>query len=156
MVLGHGLDLGAGLEAVRPWLLLAFNGGLLTIAAKLYVDNRRLRLAEKTRSEEFQLEVSADGRNNLQFVIDNLVAELKRQGVAHAECQATVAAQAKKMDELHDENRAQGSKLDGLCRQFIAFSESVGRAIPPGNWSPEIAHMMQQLDLLARAARDNG
>lgn len=140
-------DLGSGLEAIRPWITTAFIGSILALVVKLYIDRRKLLLAEKTRDQNFQLEVNADGRTNLQFVIDNLVAELERQAAAHSRCENEVAG-------LRDENRAQGNKLDGLARQFIAFSESVGRAIPPGNWSPEITIMMQQLDALGKAARD--
>jgi hypothetical protein len=147
-------DLSTGLEQIRPWLLLAFNGGLLTIAAKLYVDRRTLMLAEKSRGESFQLKVSADGRNNLQFIIDNLVRDItaqreqtEAQATAHAHCQEQLSA-------MLTDNRGLESKLDGICRQFIAFSESVGRAIPPGNRSPEINNMMEQLAALAAVARD--
>lgn len=142
-----GFDLSAGLESIRPWLTTAFIGSILALIAKLYVDNRRLKLAEKSRAQDFQLEVSADGRSNLQFIIDNLVRDIGAQRkategatVAHGRCES--------------ELRGVRQTLDGLCRQFIAFSESVGRAIPPGTQSPEIEGMLNQLAILAQAARD--
>lgn len=149
-----GFDLSSGLESIRPWLTTAFIGSILALVAKLYVDNRRLKLTEKSRSQNFQLQMSADGRSNLQFIIDNLVRDIEAQrhatqaqATAHGKCQ-------EELDAIREEHRAQSRQLEGLCRQFIAFSESVGRAIPPGTWSPEITAMMGQLDALAEAARN--
>lgn len=141
------------LEIVRPWLTTGFIAGILAILARLYVENRRLRLAEKTRDQDYRLQVSDDGRNNLQFVIDNLVRDITAQREATAEQADAHERCEKELRELRDENRGQGKKLDGLSAQFISFQRSVAQAIPPGNWSPEISHMMGQLDALAAVAR---
>jgi len=125
-------------EAVRPWLSTAFIGSILAIVVKLYVDNRRLKLAEKSRAEDFQLEVSADGRTNLQFVIDNLVRDITAQREATATVTTAHAHCQEELQSVRD-------TLTGLQRQFINFQMTVGRAIPPGDWSPEISRMMDDL-----------
>lgn len=142
------------LEMVRPWLSTAFIGSILALMVKLFLDNRKLRLAEKSRDQDFQLEVSADGRTNLQFVIDNLVRDIASQRDATAAANALHASCQEELSKLRDANHSQGTKLDGLSRQFLQFADSVGRAIPPGNWSPEVTDMMRQLKDLGRAASD--
>lgn len=138
------MDLGSGLELLRPWMTTGFIGGILALVVKLYVDNRKLRLAEKSREQDFQLEVSADGRSNLQFVIDNLVRDISAQRDAHRDCE-------ERLIKMTDSYRAQGKRLDGIERQFIAFQLDVGRAIPPGDRTPVLAELLRQhADLEAR------
>lgn len=146
--------LGEAIETIRPWVTTGGVLGLLGLAVKLYLDNRKLRLQAEKRAQEYQLEVSADGRTNLQFIIDNLRRDTERAdtraeaaAVAHAACE-------KELDLVRDEGRRTRDRLDGLARQFVAFTDSVASGIPPGNWSPEITHMMDQLKDLGRIARD--
>lgn len=144
------MDWGAAFEAIRPWLLLAFNGGLLTIAAKLYVDNRGLRLKEQTRAQEYTLEVSADGRSNLQFIIDNLRRDTERADERAAAAEARAAAAEAAHRACEDESRAQGVKLDGVVRQFIHFQLTYAENIPIAERSPVIADLRRQFDELAQ------
>lgn len=143
------MDWGAALEAVRPWLTTGAIVGILGIIAKLYIDNRRLRLAETERSQEFQLEISADGRSNLQFVIDNLVRDIASQreaaaaqAAAHDRCQHELTA-------LRGDYTEQGRKLDGVVRQFLQFQLSGASALPPGERTPMLAELRRQFDDLA-------
>jgi hypothetical protein len=135
------MDFTAGLEAIRPWMSTGFIGGILAIVVKLFVDNRRLRLAEQTRAQSYQLEVSADGRTNLQFIIDNLVRDITAQRTAHEECQ----------DELRSvrvAHRNLEGRHDGLQRQFVNYQLAVARGIPADVRSPEINAMMKTLEAL--------
>jgi hypothetical protein len=141
---------------IFEWIRTFGSLGLLALATKFYLDLRRVRANETERDQNYQLEVSADGRSNLQFIIDNLKRDIEDQ-------RAATDVQAKAHERCEDElravrvdNRSQGMKLDGLSRQFIAFSESVGQAIPPENRSPAINAMMKKLEELAVAARDSG
>lgn len=143
------MDLASGFEFVRPWLSTAFLGSILAIIAKLYIDNRRLRLQETERAHDFQLEVSADGRSNLQFIIDNLVRDIASQREATA---AAMEAHSRCETELrgaYSEVRRIGKHLDGVQRQFINYQLTVARAIPPGDRSPEINVMLTRLETLA-------
>lgn len=144
------MDLAGGLEALRPWLSTAFIGSILALLVKLYIDNRKLRLAEKTREQDFQLEVSADGRSNLQFVIDNLVRDITAQREAHQDCE-------ERLTKVTESYRQQEKKLDGIERQFIAFQLDVGRAIPPADRTPVLNEIFRQHgELAARKGRKNG
>lgn len=156
-----GGGLAGAIETIRPWVSTGGILGLLGLAVKLYLDNRGLRLQAEKRAQEYTLEVSADGRTNLQFIIDNLRADIGRADerankadtragaaeLAHAACE-------KELDSVRDVGRATRDKLEGLARQFVNFADSVAMGIPPGNWSPEITNMMQQLAGLGRIARD--
>lgn len=153
--------LADAIETIRPWVSTSFIGAILALLVKLYLDNRKLRLQAEKRAQEYTLEVSADGRTNLQFIIDNLRADIGRADerankadtragaaeLAHAACE-------NELDRVRDEGRRTRDKLDGLARQFVAFADSVASGIPPGNRSPAITGMMQQLADLGRTARD--
>lgn len=129
------LNLGTGLEMLRPWITTGGILALLGIVAKLYVDNRRLRLEETTGDRKYQLEVSEDGRSNLQFIINNLRDDIKATREAHTICE-------ERLRELNE-------KHDGLQRQFIAYQVTVARAIPPDLRSPAVNAVLSQLDDLA-------
>lgn len=153
--------LGGAIEALRPWISTGGILGLLTFAAKLYLDNRKLRLQAEKRAQEYQLEVSADGRSNLQFIIDNLRRDIDRadRRATAAETRASAAEKAhgaceQELDRVRDEGRGTRDRLEGLARQFVAFADSVAAGIPPGTWSPEMTNMMDQLKGLGRIARD--
>lgn len=144
------MDLINGLELLRPWLSTAFIGSILALLVKLYVDNRKLRLAERSREQDFQLEVSADGRTNLQFVIDNLVRDIEAQRVAHQDCED-------RLTKVTQDYRQQGKRLDGIERQFIAFQLDIGRAIPPGDRTPVLHDILRQYEeLAARKGKSDG
>lgn len=136
------------LEVVRPWLTTGFIAGILGIAVKLYVDNRKLRLAEKARDQNFHLEISADGRTNLQFIIDNLVRDITSQREAHDKCENRLSA-------LAERYRVQEERLNGLSRQFITYQLEVGRAIPPENRTPVLESLLKQYDDLKRRDEDD-
>lgn len=136
------MDWGAGFEAIRPWLTTGFIGGILALVVKLYVDNRRLRLDEQIRAQDYTLEVSADGRTNLQFVIDNLVRDITAQREAHADCQTELTGAKERIRSLEHHH-------DGLQRQFVQYQITVARAIPPNERSPEIDAMLLLLEDLA-------
>ncbi len=136
------MDPASGLEVLRPWLSTAFIGSILALLVKLYIDNRKLRLAEKERANSFQLEVSADGRSNLQFVIDNLVRDITAQRDAHQDCE-------ERLEKVTENYRQQGKRLDGIERQFIAFQLDIGRAIPPADRTPVLNDILRQYDEIA-------
>jgi hypothetical protein len=136
------MDIGAGLEAIRPWLSTGFIGGILAIIVKLFIDNRRLRLAEKSRDQDYKLEVSADGRTNLQFIIDNLVRDITAQREAHEECQTDLR-------QVRHNFRRLERRHEGLQRQFVNYQLAVARAIPPSDRSPEITAMLTRLEAVA-------
>lgn len=140
------MSLGSALELLRPWMTTGFIGAILTLLVKLYIDNRKLRLAEKSREQDFQLEVSVDGRSNLQFVIDNLVRDITAQREAHQDCE-------KRLEKVSESYRAQGKRLDGIERQFIAFQLDVGRAIPPGDRTPVLRDVLRQYEELEAQTR---
>lgn len=144
------MDWAAAFETIRPWLSTTFIAGILGIMVKLYVDNRRLRLQEETRAQEYTLEVSADGRSNLQFIIDNLRRDTERadKRAAAAEARALAAETAHRACE--DESRAQGMKLDGVVRQFIHFQLNYAESIPIAERSPVLADLRRQFDELAQ------
>lgn len=131
------MDLVAGLDLIRPWMTTGFIAGILGIAVKLFVDNRRLRLAEVARDQDFQLKMSGDGRTNLQFIIDNLVRDITSQREEHAKCEA-------ELNILKESSRKQEQKLDGLSRQLIAYQLEVGRAIPPELRTPVLEELLRQ------------
>lgn len=167
MNIGSG-GLGGAIETVRPWLTTGFIGSILALLVKLYTDNRKLRMQAEKRAQEYQLEVTADGRSNLQFIIDNLRRDIERADgrssaaearAASAEERASKAETAHQtceetLDQMHEERRQDRNRLDGLARQFVQFADSVSQGIPPGNWSPEITHMVDQLQRLGRIARE--
>jgi hypothetical protein len=147
------MDWGNALELIRPWMTTGFIAGILGIAVKLYVDNRRLKLAEKARDQDFQLEISADGRTNLQFVIDNLVRDITAQREAHERCEGELQRMREAGRERDENYRKQSKKLDGIERQFIAYQLEVGRAIPPEHRTPVLDSLLKQHDRLARGGR---
>jgi hypothetical protein len=99
-------------------------------------------LAEKTRDQDFQLKVSGDGRTNLQFIIDNLVRDIKAQRDAHEDCQGELQQQRRNF-------RALERRHDGLQRQFVNYQITVARTIPLGERSPEVNAMLAHLEALA-------
>lgn len=139
------MDLGAGFEAIRPWLSTAFLGGILSLIVKLYLDNRKLRLAEKGRDQDYQLEVSADGRTNLQFIIDNLVRDIQAQRKAHDDCQS-------ELERVRTAHHELETRHNGLQLQFVNYQITVARGIPPEARSAEITAMLKTLeDLVAES-----
>lgn len=135
------MDFGSALELLRPWVTTGAIVGILGIFVKLAVDNRKLRLAEKSRDQDFQLKVSGDGRTNLQFVIDNLVRDITRVSGLHEHCEEELGA-------LRKAYRGQEEKLNGLSRQFISYQLEVGRAIPPEHRTPMLESLLRQHEAL--------
>lgn len=144
-----GFDWGAAFEFIRPWLSTGFLAGILAIIAKLYVDNRGLRLKEQERAQDFQLEVSADGRTNLQFIIDNLVRDIEAQRAATARQQEAHDRCEGDLSKMRDRYREQGKKLDGVVRQFLHFQLNYAQGIPISKRTPLLAELRRQFDNLA-------
>lgn len=131
------------------WLRILSTGGILTLVAllaKAYIDNRRLTLQHRQRADSYKLEVSADGRTNLQFIIDNLQKEIVATRERHDDCERRVT-------RLHRRLRAQERAHDGLHRQFVEYQLSIARAVPPSGRSAEINAMIESLELIVHAPR---
>lgn len=146
----HLLNMPTIWEAIRTGTLV----GILAVATRLFLDNRKLKMAAEKRAQEYRLEVTADGRTNLQFIIDNLRRDIERADGKAAAAEAAHAACETELDQMRNDGRRTRDRLDGLARQFVAFADSVATSIPPGTWSPEMSHMMNQLAELGRVSRE--
>ncbi len=110
------------LTQIGEWLRTGGTIGLLALAVKLYLDNRRLRLAEKS-----------DDRQGYGALIETLTKDVAAVREQHRECE--------------HEQRQLRLELDGLRRQFIAYQLAVAQAVPPSNRTPEIEAMITSLQM---------
>lgn len=123
--------------------------GILTVMLGYAWRMRKLRNEEKSRDQDFQLEVSADGRTNLQFVIDNLVRNGERLEQEIEAQRATTAAADARHTKCQEELRGMREDYSGLRRQFIQFQMEHAKALPLGQRTPMLDELRQQLDALA-------
>jgi hypothetical protein len=121
------MDLGSGLEAIRPWLGTGGILGCLGFAARMWVVNRRLAMEEKKDDrqgygeliEAMQKQIAALGRE---------LVEVRNQLL---ECRDEHAAAKRQAKEL-------SAQVDGLHRQIVMHSAATAVAIGSAASTPSM------------------
>lgn len=111
----------ANLGELADWIRTGGTMGLLALASGLFIQNRKLKLAEKK-----------DDREGFGALIEALTRDI-----------TAVRQQLRECEEEHHRTR---NDLEGLRRQFVTYQLAVAQAVPPSRRTPEINAMMTVLE----------
>lgn len=91
------IDLGVGIESILPWLEAGGVVALVAIASRFYIENRRLRLQERTGDRE-GYRVLID---TFQATVGRLEERCERLEAKHSKCEEDLSEMRHQLDGVH-------------------------------------------------------